>query len=241
MAEEIIDSIQLNGTTWDFTLPSDADIVVGTLDAPTLYEGGVALNQLYASIEHAHEFAYTTGIQNGSYTSIWTYNTLTYNGFSGNIPSFHYLYTFGNQSSSTTYPYDYSFPADDTIIGREPMLKISGSSLTNVTIHLVRFDGTELVLSGSSVTGTFYGISYFYFTRSGTSKPYTSFYYVNKGVYDDDTELWGGIIGCTNYNVTYTKFMNRISTEFTGNTTTARMKEYRFYLTGDVSIYITGA
>lgn len=232
MAEPIT-GIEMGGVRYNFVLPTDTNLVLDELDAEDLREGGVNLYNLFAQKGHAHEYGNQVGYY-GDSTNMW----YLYYADTESVPGFNFRGYF--KSSSTTYfnyNYFYSFLTSDKYdVGSESILVITGSNLTNLTVYLVFKDGKRFFRSGSEIPGTYYGVSYFYLYRSGTSKLVNS---INAG-YIDNSALSSPMF----YYRSDTSATGLISDWYNAgfnSLTAAQQKALTFFIIGPTLITINGA
>lgn len=243
---DTIDSIKINGVTYDINLPTDANINVAILEAEQLFENGVNVMNIYALKGHSHEFGQKVG-KDGSAS----YGTACYLWYEDSASSATLNYrTWDSTGSGGSYKWNDSFAYTfygngGYTIGSEPTLFINGSNLTNNTIVMIRFDGTKITKTGDAMKGIWPGISYFYFTRNGTTaQPYN--YLSVDGYYEQSTSSHKSclLFAIRNYiNSSYPLWSGLIqsSSEISNNTTVASRKACNFFLIQDTFIFVNGA
>lgn len=261
MSNTIIDSIYLNGTTYDIQINNDEDIDIASANATTLKYYGANFNTVFAPWSHTHSYASEIGYFSDLEADILRQDCW-YMTFNGNLqrpgggwnPN-TYMYPTFNTYQCTKYvtqdmleyyiyfntTYMFPYAVDEEISLKTGYnLKITRNSGTAGSgyINLLMVSGNVRSLQLDTVIGnTYYGVIGFYF---GTTASVSNFNCYNaldvgSGIFSEVPVIRGFI---ANYSYPSNDAVSIINYD-TPNSYSTNKYYYRYFLTTDTEIKLS--
>lgn len=155
------DSIKLNGTTYDITLPTDAEIYSISFDATYIYYGSYSIDTIYSPKNHTCYVAEKLGYDENTISSKRNINVYPISPVVADSDrTLKFTYTYPTLTAGSEFTY--ILPRKDATFTRGYTLKFTGDGLYDDTCHVTIYytDGTS-VTKGSNLQGTYYNVSHF--------------------------------------------------------------------------------
>lgn len=255
------DSIKINDTTYDFTIPNGEDLTVYSVDViDDIYINGTSLKSMYAEEGHCHTYGFKVGVneeKNKHYMEYTSYVRSIYEVLWGKlmVTNRYITYLDNPPRPDRWVPHDSSYEYKFEALGGNGTKLRTGFNLivdpmnwaSTDKIKICFIDGTTSEVEVSTLIGkTLSGVESFYFLTASTVQAFFT-YDADGGDREEDgiPLAYNYVYSQSSYYVyvdTYTGFCTNSYEVFQGNeiSSTSDHQYAQFYLTSDTYLQIWG-